>query len=204
MVTTLVRTAPLLLRPATTDDVVALAALKRRVERRCYAHLGTAEALSVRLHRRCTAWYLLGRLSAGDLVLVAEQEGTLVGLGCARVEHGAQGPSLHLHSAYVERPGQGIGTALTLARLQAARALGVRTVTAHCLVGVVTAERRLRALGLVETQARTDSLTFPGVGMSHWAGRLHTAWQHCTALRPPLEDPWLGTHATRSTDSSTT
>jgi GNAT superfamily N-acetyltransferase len=169
------------LRPATAFDVVELATLKRRVERRCYGHLGTPEALSVRLHRRCTAWYLLGRLSAGELLMVAEHEERLVGLGAARVDRAGEpgsrmaGPRLHLHSTYVEWPGRGIGRALTRARLAAAERLGLRTVTADCLVGAEAAARRLRALGLVEVGERTPSPTFPGVGLSHWAGNLHTA-----------------------------
>jgi hypothetical protein len=163
------------IRRAVPDDVVELAALKRRVERRCYAHLGTPEALAIRLHRRCTAWYLLGRISAGDLVLVAQDEGGLLGLGAARVDRRPAGPVLHLHSTYVDQSGHGAGRALTQARLRAGHALGIVTITADCLVGVPEAARRLRLMGLVEVAERTASPTYPGVTLSHWAGSLHTA-----------------------------
>jgi hypothetical protein len=166
-----------LLRQAAPGDLVELAALKRRVERRCYAHLGTAEALSVRLHRRGTAWYLLGLLAAGDLVLLAEHDGALVGLGAARVERRDGVPQLHLHAAAVDRSGLGAGRALTRARLRAGADLGLAVVTADCLVGAFRAEARLRRLGLTEVGERTASPTFPGAGLSHWAGSLHTAME---------------------------
>ena len=163
------------IRRATAADVVELAALKRRVERRCYAHLGTPEALAIRLHRRCTAWYLLGRISAGDLVLVAEDELGLLGLGAARIHRPPSGPVLHLHSAYADQPGHGVGRALTLARLSAAHVLGMRTVTADCFVGATEPTRRMHMLGLVEVGERTASPTYPGAALSHWAGSLQTA-----------------------------
>lgn len=169
-----------LVRRATADDLVELAALKRRVERLCYGHLGTPEALSVRLHRRCTAWYLLGRLAAGELVLVAEHDGALLGLAAARVDRVDGQPRLHLHSTCVERAGQGVGRSLTLARLEAADRLGLRIVTADCLVGAEPAARRLRGLGLVEVGERSSSPTFPGVGLSHWAGSVQTALERVT------------------------
>ncbi|MGZ6826839.1 MAG: GNAT family N-acetyltransferase [Mycobacteriales bacterium] len=175
-----------LLRRATPDDVVALAALKRRVERRTHAHLGSEQALSVRLHRRCTAWYLLSRLAAGELLLVAEQDGELLGLGAARVERGTGAPALHLHSACVERRGLGLGRALTRARLEAGAGLGLQVVTADCLVGpseeLTPAELRLARLGLRETSPRTPSPTFPGAGLSHWSGSLHTALTRLTPV----------------------
>jgi L-amino acid N-acyltransferase YncA len=173
-------TCDLRIRRATVDDVVELAALKRRVERRCYAHLGTPEALAIRLHRRCTAWYLLGRISAGDLVLVAEDELGLLGLGAAQIDRRAAGPVLHLHSTYVDQPGQGVGRALTRARLSAAHALGVRTVTADCFVGGPESARRMHLLGLVEVGERTASPTYPGAALSHWAGSLQTALDRIT------------------------
>src|SRR5690349_21213324 len=83
------------LRPATTDDLVPLAALKRRVESRTYAHLGSPEALAIRLHRRCTAWYLLTRIGEGDLLLVAERAGELVGMAAATVQSSFE---VRLHS----------------------------------------------------------------------------------------------------------
>lgn len=175
-----------LLRRATPDDVVALAALKRRVERRTYAHLGTEEALSVRLHRRCTAWHLLGRIAAGDLVLVAELEGELVGLGAASVVRGEGAPRLHLHSACVEQPGRGIGRALTRSRLEAGAGLGLTKVTADCLVpwqpGLTASELRLARLGLRESGPRSASPTFPGAGLSHWSGSVHTALTRLTPV----------------------
>ncbi|MCW2599079.1 MAG: hypothetical protein JWM02_908 [Frankiales bacterium] len=172
--------AGLHIRRATPEDVVELAALKRRVERLCYGHLGTAEALSVRLHRRCTAWYLLSRIAAGELLLVAEQGNTLVGLGCARVDRVDDVPQLRLHSTYVERTRHGAGRALTSARLQAADQLGLRVVTAACLVGAEAAARRLRGLGMMEVGQRTSSPTFPGVGLSHWLGSVQTALEIVT------------------------
>ncbi|MCW2501048.1 MAG: hypothetical protein JWN87_2724 [Frankiales bacterium] len=176
------------IRPATPDDVVELAALKRRVERQCYAHLGTAEALSVRLHRRCTGWYLLGRLAAGELVLTAEHDGRPVGLGVARVDRVGGRPQLHLHSTYVERRGLRAGKALTVSRLEAADRLGLQVVTADCFVGATAAAARLRALGLEEV-SRTASPTFPGVGLSHWAGSLHTALDRAGAVPSPRPAP---------------
>jgi hypothetical protein len=175
-----VMTSDLRIRRATADDVIGLAALKRRVERRCYAHLGTPEALAVRLHRRCTAWYLLGRISAGDLVLLAEDELGLLGLGAARIDQLPTGPVLHLHSSYADQAGQGVGRALTLARLRTAAALDVRTVTADCFVGATESARRLHRLGLREVGVRTPSPTYPGVTLSHWAGSLHTAQERVT------------------------
>ena len=171
----------LTVRRAAVDDVVALAALKRRVERRCYADLGNEEALRVRLHRRGTAWHLLTRLGEGDLVLLAEVNGVLAGLGAARVDRRPSGePVLHLHSTYVEVIGAGVGAALTRARLDAADRLGVRDVTADCLVprrrdGLRPAELRLARLGLVEVGVPTDSPTFPGAQVSHWRGRVQEA-----------------------------
>jgi hypothetical protein len=178
--TTLLPTCDLRIRQATADDVVELAALKRRIERRCYAHLGTPEALSIRLHRRCTAWYLLSRISAGDLVLVAEDELGLLGLGAARLDRPRIGPVLHLHSTYTDQPGQGVGHALTRARLSAAGALGVRTVTADCFVGCPEAVRRMDRMGLVEVGERTASPTYPGAALSHWTGSLQTALTRVT------------------------
>ena len=165
------------LRPAVPTDVVALAGLKRRVESRCYAHLGTPAAMAVRLHRRCTAWYLLSRIGEGDLLLVAEAGGSLVGLGAASL---LEGPTLRLHSAYVEHGGLGAGRALTAARLEAAERLGVEDVVADCFIGADAAADRLRRLGLVET-GRGVSPTFPGVGVSHWAGLVHTALERATS-----------------------
>jgi hypothetical protein len=168
------------IRRASPEDLIELAALKRRVERACYAHLGTPEALAIRLHRRGTAWFLLGRIAAGELLLVAEHEDTLVGLGAARIDRAGGEPRLHLHSTYVERRGLGAGRAITRSRLEAADRLGLRTVTADCLVGATSSEERLHELGLVEVAARTQSPTFPRVGVSHWAGSLQTALDRVT------------------------
>ena len=163
-------------RRATPDDVVELAALKRRVERRCYAHLASDAALSVRLHRRGTAWWLLNRLAAGDLLLLAQLEGRTIGLAGARLDRpGAGAARLHLHSSYVEDEGHGAGTALLAARLEVADALGVATVTADAFVGCLPIEARLRRLGMNPVTRPTESPTFPGVPLSHWAGRVHTA-----------------------------
>lgn len=159
------------LRPATPGDVVELAALKRRVERATYGHLGTPEALNVRLHRRCTAWYLLTRIGEGDLVLVAEMRDRLVGMAAASL---LPGPVLRLHSAYVEHAGYGAGRALTATRLEAAHRLGVGELVADCLVGVPEAAARLAALGLTET-GRSVSPSFPGIDVSHWSGKVRTA-----------------------------
>lgn len=167
--------AGLRLRRATPSDVVELAALKRRVETRCYAHLGTAEALAVRLSARCTAWYLLTCLGEGDLVLVAEVGDELAGLAAATLEQPQDCPVLRLHSAYVERPGHGAGAALTAARLAAAAGLGIGRVTATALVGAPGAAARLVRLGLVEEGSPTPCPTFPGVALSHWVGSVHTA-----------------------------
>lgn len=175
----------LVLRRATVDDVVELAALKRRVERRCYADLGSEEALTVRLHRRCTAWYLLTRIGEGDLVLVAEADGRVAGLGGARVERRPGGrPVLHLHGTYVEATGLGVGKALTRARLEAADRLGLTVVTADCLVprgrpAPRPAELRLAAMGMAEVSPPTDSPTFPGVLVSHWAGAVADVLSAC-------------------------
>ena len=171
MVTTLRRPSSIVVRQVGFDDVVELAALKRRVERVAYAHLGTAEALSVRLHRRGTAWWLMGRIAAGDAVLLATRGDQLLGLGAARLdEH-----SIHLHSTYVEAQRQGVGSALTAARLDIATAWGLRVLTADCFVGATGAQTRLAALGLRDTGRRSASHTFPGVGLSHWVGSVHTA-----------------------------
>lgn len=167
--------AGLLLRPATTSDVGELAALKRRVETRCYAHLGSPEALAVRLRERCTAWHLLTLMGEGHLVLVAELHREVVGLAAARVEHQNEAPALRLHSAYVERPGYGAGQALTAARLDAAANLGIEQVVASSLVGAHSAGKRLRRLGLVPDGPSTPCPTFPGVGLAHWRGSLGTA-----------------------------
>jgi hypothetical protein len=163
------------LRPATPGDVVALAALKRAVEARCYASLGTPEALAVRLRERCSAWYLLTRLGEGDLVLLAELAGRPVGLAAASVTTGRRGPQLRLHSTYTNLPGYGVGRALTAARLEAGAALGLRTVVADTLVGADAAARRLESLGLVRTGRTRACPTFPGARLSHWTGDLHTA-----------------------------
>lgn len=177
------------IRRATEHDAVELAALKRRVERRCYAHLGTPEALAIRLHRRCTAWYLLSRISAGDLVLVAQDELGLLGMAAARIDCSPLGPRLHLHSTYVEQPGHGVGRALTRARLGAAVALGVRDVTADCFVGAHEPARRLRLLGLSEVGHPTASVTYPGTSLSHWVGSLHTGVGRVFSLEAPADGP---------------
>lgn len=175
----------LVVRRAAVDDVVELAALKRRVETRCYADLGSPEALAVRLHRRCTAWYLLTRIGEGDLLLVAEAEGRLAGLGAARIDRRPGGrPVLHLHGTYVEANGLGFGKALTRARLEAADRLGLTVVTADCLVPRHRterrpAERRLAGLGLAELGPATDSPTFPGALVSHWAGTVSEVLAAC-------------------------
>ena len=165
------------LRPATPGDVVQLAALKRRVETATYGHLGTAEALAVRLHRRCTGWYLLTRIGEGDLVLVGEMRDQLIGMAAASIQHG---PVLKLHSAYVEHAGYGAGKALTAARLEAADRLGVTDVVADSLAGVPEAAARLAALGMVEV-GRSESPTFPGVDVSHWSGKVGTALERVTS-----------------------
>ena len=165
------------IRPATPGDVVELAGLKRRVECATYAHLGTPEALNVRLHRRCTAWYVLTRIGEGDLVLVAEMRDQLVGTAAASL---LPGPVLRLHSAYVEHSGYGAGRALTAARLEAADRLGVREVVADCLVGVPEAADRLTALGVVQS-GRSVSTSFPGVDVSHWSGMVRTALERVIA-----------------------
>jgi len=163
-------------RRATAEDLVELAALKRRVERRCYAHLATEEALGIRLHRRSTAWWLLGRLAAGDLVLLAQLDGVTVGLAAARLDDDLRSaPRVHLHSAYVEKEGHGAGTALLAARLEAADALGVTTITTDAFVGCLAVESRMRRIGMSRITEPTESPTFPGVPLSHWAGSVHTA-----------------------------
>jgi hypothetical protein len=164
------------LRPAAFDDVVQLAALKRRVEAATYGHLGTPEALALRLHRRCTGWYLLTRIGEGDLVLVAETGDRLVGMAAASVQ---PGPGLKLHSAYVEHGGYGAGRALTASRLEAADRLGIEDLAADCLVGVPQAASRLAALGMAET-GRSASSSFPGVDVSHWSGKVGTALRRAT------------------------
>jgi L-amino acid N-acyltransferase YncA len=173
----------LLVRRAIADDLVELAALKRRIERCCYAHLASEAALAIRLHRRATAWWLVGRLAAGDLLLLAQVGGRTVGLGAARLDRDPDGaPRVHLHSGYVdgevEEDGYGAGRALLTARLQAAEALGAATVTADAFVGATAATEsahRLRRLGMAQIAAPTESATFPGVPLSHWAGSVHTA-----------------------------
>lgn len=169
----------LLVRRAVADDLVELAALKRRIERRCYGHLASEQALAIRLHRRATAWWLVGRLAAGDLLLLAQVGGRTVGLGAARLDHCSDGaPRVHLHSGYVEEDGYEAEHALLAARLEAAEALGVVTVTADAFVGATTATEtadRLRQLGMAEVSAPTESPTFPGAALSHWAGSVHTA-----------------------------
>lgn len=163
----------LTVRRAGADDVVPLAVLKRRLERASYGHLASHEALSVRLHRRATAWWLLGRIAEGDLVLVALRHGELVGLGAARVDSGPGSPRVHLHSLYAEE--RGVLDALTGALLDAADRLGLRTVTADCFVGDLAGAQRMRRLRLAEVEPPSESPTFPGVGLSHWAGSLQTA-----------------------------
>lgn len=165
----------LVLRPARMADAGSLAALKRRVETRCYAHLGTPEALAVRLRERCSAWHLLTLMGEGHLVLVAELHGEPIGLAAARAEQHDEGPALRLHSAYVDRPGHGAGQALTAARLRAAADLGIETVVASSLVGAHSAGKRLRQLGLVPDGPTTSCPTFPGVGLAHWRGDVLTA-----------------------------
>lgn len=163
-------------RLATADDLVELAALKRRVEQRCYGHLASQQALAVRLHRRGTAWWLLGRLAEGDLLLLASVDGRLAGLGAARFDGDGEGPHrVHLHSSYVDQEGHGAGRALLAARLRIAAARGVGTVTADAFVGYLPEELRLRRLGLRPVAPPTASTTFPGVGLSHWAGSVQTA-----------------------------
>lgn len=165
----------LLLRRARTDDIASLAAMKRRVESRAYAHLGTPEALAVRLGARCTAWHVLTLLGEGHLVLVAEVRGQLAGMAAAAVEGQVDGPVLRLHSAYVELTGHGVGRALTAARLEVAAGLGIERVVASCLVGADRAADRLRAFGLVSSGPPTPCPTFPGVLLSHWTGSVVTA-----------------------------
>jgi hypothetical protein len=167
--------AGLVLRRATPSDVGPLAALKRRVETRTYAHLGTPEALAVRLRERCSAWHLLTLLGEGDLVLVAEVGRELAGMAAAAVEERADGPALRLHSAYVERSGHGAGRALTAARLEAASGLGLERVVASCLVGVHRAQARVQALGMVPDGPATPCSSFPGATLSHWTGSVSTA-----------------------------
>jgi RimJ/RimL family protein N-acetyltransferase len=191
-----------LVRRATAEDVVALAALKRRVERLAYAHLGTAESLSVRLHRRCTAWYLLGRLAEGELLLVNEEDDVLLGMAAARVDRTMTGPTLHLHSAAVAHPGRGLGSALTRARLEAAAALGIRRVTADCMIGAHGATERMQRMGLSQVGQTRSSNTFPGVRLSHWSGSVHTALTSLP-VRPPEELCPLTPAPMRSASSST-
>jgi len=160
------------LRPATPQDVAALADLRLRVEARTYAHLGPSWALARRLLLRCSPAHLRDLLDRGDLLLMAELGRTPLGLAAAQLSLGGD---LRLHSTYVEGSGHGIGRALTAARLEAARRLGIERVVADCFVGVPRAEARLRHLGMVEHGPRTASPTFPGAALSHWAGDVHTA-----------------------------
>lgn len=168
----------LTVREVLAEDLAPVAALKRRVERRDYAGLASPDALAVRLHRRGTAWWLLGRLAAGDLLLLAEVDGLVVGLGAARWD----GDAVHLHSGCVE--GYGAGRALLSARLEAARGLGLTRVTANAFVGSA-AEGRLGLLGMERRGPDTPSLTFPGVPLSHWSGTVHTALTNLSRRRTP-------------------
>jgi len=182
----------LLIRPAAMADAGILAALKRRVETRCYAHLGTPEALAVRLRERCSAWHLLTLMGEGHLVLVAELHGEPIGLAAARLERRDDAPVLRLHSAYVDRPGYGAGQALTAARLQAASDLGIERVVASSLVGAHSAGKRLRRLGLVPDGPITPCPTFPGVGLAHWRGSVTAALQLGHFFPPYARVPLLG------------
>jgi hypothetical protein len=172
MLSTVVTRPALTLRRADPADVVALAALKRRVETRCYAHLSDGPSLAFRLQERCSAWYLLSRLGEGDLILVAELAGQLIGLAAAAVE---PGPAVRLHSTYVEVHGYGAGRALTLARLGAAAELGIETVVADCLLGAAAAATRLAGLGMHDTGIVVPCPSFPGVRQSRWIGSVRDA-----------------------------
>lgn len=181
----------LVLRPARPTDALPLAALKRRVETASYAHLGSPEAFAVRLRERCSAWHLLSLLGEGHLLLTAALHGDLAGLAAARVEVDEQRlPALRLHSAYVERPGLGVGRALTAARLLAGAELGLERVVASSLVGARSAGRRLRNLGLRPAGPSTPCATYPGVGLAHWEGDL------ATALARALDGAGRGRHLT--------
>lgn len=112
------------IRPATRDDIAALARLKHAVAARAYEGQVPSAQLAQWLARSCGdsffAWRI-GRLDYHVLVAV-DAAGEIVGVGGFR-QRGtrADGSSVGL---YVARPGMGIGAALLHAREQLALSLG--------------------------------------------------------------------------------
>ena len=176
---TAVRTQ-LRVRRAGPEDVAALAVLMRRVERSQHAHLSRPAALEVHLHRRCTAWYLLGRLGAGDQLFMAERGGRAVGMTAAQITAGPRHARLHLHSTTVDRldvlpEAEEVHAALVHSALRVGDRAGAQLVSADCLQDDESMQGRLRHLGLQPVGSPAPSTTLPGARVVHWRGRLDEA-----------------------------
>lgn len=169
-------------RTAGPDDLAALAALMRRVERAVHAGSSRPEALEVHLHRRCTAWYLLGRLGAGDRLFVAEADGRPLGMTAVQLVAGPRGGRLHLHGTTVESAREAVQRPLLRAALRVGDRPGLRVLTADCLAGDRPAQDRLRQLGLQPVGSPTPSTTLPGDLVVHWRGSWREAVGHVDGL----------------------
>lgn len=99
----------MIIRPATTDDVLSVAALKRRQEDMLYQNYGSQEEHKRGLDEYCSPQYLQRLLDNNDTVLlVALANDAVVGMGAIT----RQGSVAKLHALFVDRPGKGIGTAV--------------------------------------------------------------------------------------------
>lgn len=145
-----------LIRPATLDDAVALAALGRRTFHDTFAAGNTPDDLAAFLDATYGEAQQRVELASPDLTfLVAEHDGTLTGFALLRRRKSSSlvtdPNAIELQRLYVDRPfhGSGLGKALMAECVRVATAAGATAIW----LGVW--ERNARALRFYEAQGFT-------------------------------------------------
>ena len=151
-----------ILRAAGPADADALAALHNRVWQTAFADLAPAEALQkLDLKSREAKWRrLLAEPAADQLVLMAEDDGTLVGMAATGAsDDPAFGGRAEIHSVYVDlgQQGRGIGETLLRGLARHLNAVGRDAAALDVVEGNDGAARLYQRLGAREIARTIDA-----------------------------------------------
>jgi GNAT superfamily N-acetyltransferase len=133
----------LTVRPATDDELIAVAALRARSWQAAYAGLVVPDRLAGMAEPdRLSSWARRMVEDAGTHTLVAEREGGLIGFSSFGRERTVDGSAAvpgrgEIYALYVDPPAwrSGAGTALVLATLEELRSDGMGAVSLWVLEG---------------------------------------------------------------------
>lgn len=161
-------------RPARLDDAAAIAVVNIRAWQAAYAHAFGAERLSAMdLEAQRELWrQRLAQPRRGDVVLVAEADGSVVGFASCGNSLDASGEG-ELYSIYVlpEAWGSGAGPALMAAALAALRAGGFDTAILWVLEDNPRAQRFYEREGWTRDGGRREE-EFLGVTITEIGYRI--------------------------------